>query len=164
MVEKVVKDRHQGQNRAPRQKTAKEVRIFETLNRLLLIFQKVVFLNFFFNCISFLAVATDIMVTTGRGSSGYLDSVETIRITEAKDEVTVETCLKSVPSYPLKVSNAAGTTLINGEPLICGGRSPTTDTCYKLVNNEWREAPQLPTGRSNLAMTKIAQTTFIVYG
>ena len=83
----------------------------------------------------------------GTHDASRLDSVETIQILETDNEVTVETCLKSVPAYPLKVGGTAGTTLINGEPLICGGKSPTTDTCYKLVNNEWREAPQLPTGR-----------------
>ena len=62
------------------------------------------------------------MVATGYdGGSSYLDSVETIRITEAKDEVKVETCSQTAPEYPLKIGDAAGVTLINGNPLICGG-------------------------------------------
>ena len=72
-------------------------------------------MNFFFDCISFLAVATDIMVATGLPGYPYLDSVETIRVTDAKDEVTVVTCSQTVPTYPLKVYEAAGATLINGE-------------------------------------------------
>ena len=99
------------------------------------------FLNFFFNCISFLAVATDIMVATGYGGTSDLDSVETIRITEAKDEVKVETCSQTTPKYPLKVWFAAGATLINGDPLICGGTHPRTEKCYQLVNNQWQDAP-----------------------
>ena len=110
----------------------------------------------------FLAVATDIMVATGYDSPSSLDSVETIRILEAKDEVTVETCLQS-PSYPLKVEFAAGATLINGDPLICGG-GPYTDKCYKLVKNQWQEAPQLPLARYGLKMATTDQTTFISGG
>ena len=121
------------------------------------------FLNFFLNCISFLAVATDIMVATGWDGSSRLDSVETIRITEAKDEVTVETCVKSAPSYPMKVHLAAGATLINGEPLICGGY-PRTDKCYQLVKNQWQEALQLPSAREGLTMATTDQTTFISGG
>ena len=122
------------------------------------------FLNFFFNRISFLAVATDIMVATGRNSFSFLDSVETIRMTEAKDEVTVETCVKSVPAYPLRVLWAVGSTFINGEPLICGGGHPKTERCYQLNTNEWQEAPQLPSARFNLKMATTDQTTFISGG
>ena len=103
------------------------------------------------------------MVATGYDGS-YLDSVETIRITEAKDEVTVEACLQSVRAYPLKVRRAAGATLINGEPLICGGW-PMTERCYQLnTTNEWQEAPRLPSAREALAMTSTAQTIFIIGG
>ena len=102
------------------------------------------------------------MVATGYDGSN-LDSVETIRITEAKDEVTVETCVKSVPAYPLRVYWAAGSTLINGEPLICGGY-PRTDKCYQLVKNQWQEALQLPSAREGLTMATTDQTTFISGG
>ena len=46
------------------------------------------------------------MVATGYDGThdtSRLDSVETIQILETDNEVTVETCLKSVPAYPLKV-------------------------------------------------------------
>ena len=102
------------------------------------------------------------MVATGYDDSN-LKSVETIRITEAKDEVTVEPCLNSVPSYRMKVRFAAGATLINGEPLICGGY-PYTDKCYQLVNNQWQEAPKLPSARFGLKMATTDQTTFISGG
>ena len=105
------------------------------------------------------------MVAIGYGGSSDLDSVETIRILEAKDEVTVETCLNSVPRYPLKVRHAAGATLINGDPLICGGGFPLTEKCYQLVNtNQWQEAPQLPSARYGLKMATTDQTTFISGG
>ena len=108
------------------------------------------------------------MVATGSTSSSVGDSVETIRITEAKDEVTVETCLNSAPSYPLKVHHAAGATLINGDPLICGGMIPgkpgRTGKCYRLNANQWRGAPQLPSARWGLAMTTTDETTFISGG
>ena len=103
------------------------------------------------------------MVATGY-RYGYLDSVETIRITEAKDQVTVETCSQTVPTYPFRVDRAAGTTLTNGDPLICGGRSPYTERCYQLDNNQWREAPQLPSARMGLRMATTDQTTFISGG
>ena len=103
------------------------------------------------------------MVATGWDGSSYLDSVETIRITEAKDEVTVETCPQTAPSYPLKVDEAAGATLINGEPLICGGRY-YTDKCYRLNKNQWQDAPQLPSARKGLKMATTDQTTFISGG
>ena len=102
------------------------------------------------------------MVATGSDGS-YLDSVETIRILEAKDEVTVETCPQTTPEYPLKIDNAAGVTLINGEPLICGG-FPRTDRCYQLNKNQWQEGPQLPSRRNGLAMATTDQTTFISGG
>ena len=104
------------------------------------------------------------MVAIGSDDSSYLDSVETIRITEAKDEVTVETCVNSVPAYPLKVNQAAGATLINGEPLICGGTYPRTERCFQLHKNQWQEAPQLPSARAYLAMATTDQTTFISGG
>ena len=104
------------------------------------------------------------MVATGWDGISYLDSVETIRITEAKDEVTVETCSQTIPTYPLKVREAAGATLINGEPLICGGNSPITAKCYRLDTNQWQEAPQLPSARAYLAMATTDQTTFISGG
>ena len=103
------------------------------------------------------------MVATGSTSSSVGDSVETIRITEAKDEVKVETCSQTVPTYPLKVRLAAGATLINGDPLICGG-SPETDRCYQLDTKQWQEAPQLPSAREGLAMATTDQTTFISGG
>ena len=104
------------------------------------------------------------MVATGWDGSSRLDSVETIRITEVKDEVTVETCVKSVPAYPLRVLWAVGSTFINGEPLICGGGHPKTERCYQLNTNEWQEAPQLPSARFNLKMATTDQTTFISGG
>ena len=121
-------------------------------------------LNFFFNCISFLAVATDIMVATGYDHPSYLDSVETIRIREAKDEVKVEACSQTIPTYPLKIDGAAGVTLINGDPLICGGGFPLTEKCYQLVNNQWQDAPRLPSARWGLAMATTDETTFISGG
>ena len=109
------------------------------------------------------------MVATGYDGSSYLDSVETIRITETGIEVTVETCLKSVAAYPLSVSDAAGATLINGDPLICGGlmvpfTDQITDKCYYLDRNQWQEAPQLPSARYHLRMTTTDDTTFISGG
>ena len=107
------------------------------------------------------------MVATGYKCPAYycyLDSVETIRITEAKDEVTVDKCLNSVPPYPLKVLYAAGATLINGETLICGGSYPKTKKCYQLNTNEWQDAPQLPSARLGLKMATTDQTTFISGG
>ena len=59
---------------------------------------------------------------------------------------------------------AAGATLINGDPLICGGYYPYTERCYQLVKNEWQEAPQLPSARFNLKMATTDQTTFISGG
>ena len=103
------------------------------------------------------------MVATGRDGYSDLDSVETIRIREAKEEETVQTCVKSVPPYPVKIGYAAGATLINGEPLICGGY-PRTEKCYKLVKNEWQEAPQLPSARFSLKMATTDETTFISGG
>ena len=103
------------------------------------------------------------MVATGHDCSSRLDSVETIRITEARNDVMVETCSQNVPTYPLKVERAAGTTLTNGEPFICGG-FPETDKCYRFVKNEWLEATQLPSLRYEMAMTTTANTTFISGG
>ena len=54
-------------------------------------FSKLMFLNFLFNCISFLAFATNIMLATGSAGS-YLDGLETIRITEAWNDVSMEWC------------------------------------------------------------------------
>ena len=105
------------------------------------------------------------MVATGYHHPSYLDSVETIRIREAKDEVTVETCSQTIQTYPLKINGAAGATLINGEPLICGGfQIYATDRCYKLVKNQWQEALQLPSAREGLTMATTDQTTFISGG
>ena len=111
------------------------------------------------------------MVATGYDGSSYLDSVETIRITETGIEVTVETCLKSVAAYPLSVSKAAGATLINGDPLICGGfflvdpfTQQITDKCYHLDTNQWQEAPQLSSARYHLRMTTTDDTPFISGG
>ena len=125
------------------------------------------FLDFFFNCISFLTVATDIMVATGHdhcvSCTSYVDGVETIRITEAGNDVKLEKC-SFVPDYPLKVERAAGATLSSGDPLICGGKSSVTDKCYQLNKNEWREAPQLPSARYAFAMTNTDSTIFISGG
>ena len=49
-------------------------------------FSKLVFLNFGFNRILFSAVATNIMLATG-SAGAHLDSVDTIRITEAANKV-----------------------------------------------------------------------------
>ena len=103
------------------------------------------------------------MVATGDGSSSVGDSVETIRILEDKDGVRVETCSQTVPTYPLKIHSAAGATLINGEPLICGGYY-RIERCYQLNRNQWQEAPQLPSGREGLRMATTDQTTFISGG
>ena len=117
-------------------------------------------MNFFLIVISFLAVATDIMVAIGTDGSD-LDSVETIRIRESSNAVTVEKCSQTVPAYPMKVKYA-GATLVNGEPLICGGNNG--NKCYQLQNMEWQVAPQLPSGRNALKMTSTDATTFISGG
>ena len=110
------------------------------------------------------------MVATGTDSYWFISLVETIRILEVKDEVKVETCSRTAPEYPLKGAAAAGATLINGDPLICGGlhskdyRKDYTDKCYRLDKNQWQEAPQLPSARAYLAMTTTDQTTFISGG
>ena len=101
------------------------------------------------------------MVATGLGGEHPgLDSVETIRITEPNNDTKVEKCTKIVPNYPKKVYWAAGTTLSNGDPLLCG----RGQKCYQLHANQWREAPQLPRSRSGSAMTTTANTTFISGG
>ena len=134
-----------------------------SLHNFTLLFFKKCVLEFPLNVISFLAVATDIMVATGNDGSSNLDDVEMIRITEATNDVMVEKCSKNVPTYPLKVHGAAGTTLTSGEPFVCGGK-PETDKCYQFVKNEWREATQLPSLRYEMAMTTTADTTFISGG
>ena len=126
----------------------------------LICLSELVFLNFFLSVISFLAVATDIMVAIGTDGSD-LDSVETIRIRESSNAVTVEKCSQTVPAYPMKVKYA-GATLVNGEPLICGGNNG--NKCYQLQNMEWQVAPQLPSGRNALKMTSTDATTFISGG
>ena len=107
------------------------------------------------------------MVATGYNNGN--NEVIITRILEAMNDVTVEKCTHPLPAYPLKVRDAAGTTLSNGEPLICGGYvdgSPdyVTDKCYKLGTHKWREAPPLPSGRRQLAMTSTEATTFISGG
>ena len=100
----------------------------------------------------------------GNSYDCYDDVVESIRISEEGNDVEVEKC-SFVPDYPLKVQRAAGATLSSGEPLICGGDKETsTDKCYQLNKNEWREAPQLPSARYAFAMTNTDSTIFISGG
>ena len=94
------------------------------------IFLRLVFLKVFF-----LADAFDVMDAKCSPGSSVGDSVETIRMTEARNDVMVEKCSRNVPTYQLKVSHAAGTILTNGEPFICGGY-PRTEQCYQFVKNE----------------------------
>ena len=104
--------------------------------------------NIFKTCVLeslfFLADAFDVMDAKCSPSSSVGDSVETIRMTEARNDVMVEKCSRNVPTYQLKVSHAAGTILTNGEPFICEGYS-RTDQCYQFVKNklELRDATRL---------------------
>ena len=93
------------------------------------------------------------------------DSVETIRMTEARNDVMVEKCSRNVPTYQLRVYHAAGTILTNGEPFIYEGYS-RTDQCYQFVKNklELRDATRLRSARYELAITTAPEATFISGG
>ena len=97
--------------------------------------------------------------------SSVSDSVETIRMTEARNDVMVEKCSRNVPTYQLRVYHAAGTILTNGEPFI-GGGYPRTEQCYQFVKNELelRDATRLPSAIYELAITTTPEATFISGG